>query len=492
MLHIDLFSGIGGFAYAARKVWGDDYRNAFFCEINKFCQAVLKKNFGKDILIYDDIKTVTRERYASDLLSRNAQSGHVPASRSGQCTLKGREAEGTSLDCRCRNSGIMQAVKHKNIRGNEDETKERSIADSVSHGHQERYQDGRPEIGQGEKGRLRQPTREDCHVDIITAGVPCQPASCAGKRGGSKDPRWLWPETFRVIREFRPAWCLLENVYGLVSLERGLVFESLCAELEAIGYEVAPPFIIPACGVNAPHRRYRVWIVCHAKRTGLPERTQEDKARIQLPEREDCIISDPAIKGCERYGGKHELPESKGQMQTCSANCNVADTKTEGLEREYAKGNPCAGRRASEHDIHAPNTVILAGRAEPEIESGRQARTPAREHRGIDERNTWDRERIGVAQETCGEITGRETNQTETDDEGKPVSKVVGRISLNAIFHGVDDGATVRMDSLNLTAAGHRVERLKALGNAIVPQVAVEIFKAIKHADEQARDERTK
>ena len=97
-------------------------------------------------------------------------------------------------------------------------------------------------------------------VDIISGGVPCQPASVAGKRGGSADDRWLWPETYRVIKEFNPAWVLLENVPGLLSLGGGMVFESLLSQLESEGYEVIT-LNIPACGVGAPHRRERVWII---------------------------------------------------------------------------------------------------------------------------------------------------------------------------------------------------------------------------------------
>ena len=51
MRHVDLFSGIGGFARAAREVWGEDYENVCFCDNNKFCQAVIRKNFGKESLI---------------------------------------------------------------------------------------------------------------------------------------------------------------------------------------------------------------------------------------------------------------------------------------------------------------------------------------------------------------------------------------------------------------------------------------------------------
>lgn len=106
---------------------------------------------------------------------------------------------------------------------------------------------------------------EQCgKVDIITGGFPCQPFSVAGKRLGTGDERHLWPEMFRAIREARPAWVVAENVRGLISWNEGLVFEAVCAELEAEGYKVTP-FLIPAAGVGAPHRRERVWIVAYAE-----------------------------------------------------------------------------------------------------------------------------------------------------------------------------------------------------------------------------------
>lgn len=102
-------------------------------------------------------------------------------------------------------------------------------------------------------------------IDLITGGFPCQPFSSAGKRKGTSDDRYLWPEMLRVIREVAPRWIVGENVRGLVNWSGGLVFEQVCADLEAEGYEVQP-FILPACGVNAPHRRDRIWFVAHSNR----------------------------------------------------------------------------------------------------------------------------------------------------------------------------------------------------------------------------------
>ncbi len=96
-------------------------------------------------------------------------------------------------------------------------------------------------------------------VDVVCGGFPCQPFSVAGKQLGKEDDRHLWPEMLRVIKESAPAWVIGENVSGFVSM----ALEDVCLDLEAEGYEVQS-FIIPACAVEAHHRRDRCWIVAYS------------------------------------------------------------------------------------------------------------------------------------------------------------------------------------------------------------------------------------
>ncbi|WP_342672748.1 DNA cytosine methyltransferase [Alistipes communis] len=105
-------------------------------------------------------------------------------------------------------------------------------------------------------------------VDVLTGGFPCQPFSLAGKRRGTADDRYLWPAMLGVVRTVRPHWVVGENVLGIVNWSQGMVFEQVCADLEAAGYEVQA-YLIPAAGVGAPHLRYRTWFVPTVVTQGL-------------------------------------------------------------------------------------------------------------------------------------------------------------------------------------------------------------------------------
>lgn len=96
-------------------------------------------------------------------------------------------------------------------------------------------------------------------VELISGGFPCQPFSCAGKRRGKDDDRYLWPEMLRVINELRPTWVVGENVANIVNM----ALDQVLSDLENQGYQTRA-FIIPACGVDAPHRRDRCAIVAYS------------------------------------------------------------------------------------------------------------------------------------------------------------------------------------------------------------------------------------
>tara|TARA_R110002124_G_scaffold284380_1_gene461588 strand:+ start:62 stop:796 length:735 start_codon:yes stop_codon:yes gene_type:complete len=124
---------------------------------------------------------------------------------------------------------------------------------------------------------------------ILTAGYPCQPFSVAGNQKGAEDNRHIWPYILEIVAHKRPAWCVFENVYGHI----GLGLDQVLFDLEAEGY-ASRTFIVPACGVDAPQRRDRLWIVAHsdsqrgrlrnaewqnAEDAGQPSGNQRDNAR---------------------------------------------------------------------------------------------------------------------------------------------------------------------------------------------------------------------
>jgi len=105
-------------------------------------------------------------------------------------------------------------------------------------------------------------------IDILTGGFPCQPYSNAGKRLGKEDDRHLWPEMLRAIREIQPRYIVGENVRGITNWNGGLVFQEVQTDLETEGYEVTS-FLLPACAINAPHKRDRIWFVAYSRSYGL-------------------------------------------------------------------------------------------------------------------------------------------------------------------------------------------------------------------------------
>lgn len=220
--HLDLCSGIGGFALAAQ--WAG-YRTIGFCEIESFAQRVLRRHWP-DVPIHDDIRTLTGDIVRGWL--RRATNRVPDAAGEWQPGEPGRTDAGRSL------VGTGVGAGGRTGRG--------EAASGVP-------------VGGGADPAGTATSR----LDLLTAGYPCQPFSVAGKRLGGADPRHLWPEVARLVAETRPARFLGENVTGHIKV--GL--DAVLSDLETLGY-AARPVVIPACAVGALHRRERVWIVAHA------------------------------------------------------------------------------------------------------------------------------------------------------------------------------------------------------------------------------------
>jgi len=205
MRHLDLFSGIGGFSLAARWMGWETVAQV---EWDKWCQKVLAKNFPNALRFGDIVE-----------FNKMLQDGRITTN-----TNSNRRTNGE-------------------VRNSKTEGNERQKQLNINEGGRMGY-----DIG---------------YIDIITGGFPCQPFSHAGKRKGTDDSRYLWPEMLTTIRILKPSFVVGENVAGLVSMENGKTLERILSDLENEGYQTES-FIIPACAIGAWHRRDRIWIIAYA------------------------------------------------------------------------------------------------------------------------------------------------------------------------------------------------------------------------------------
>ena len=262
-------------------------------------------------------------------------------------------------------------------------------------------------------------------IDILTGGFPCQPYSTAGRRLGKEDNRHLWPEMLRAVREIQPRWVVGENVRGLVNWNGGLVFEEVQADLENEGYEVQP-FILPAAGVNAPHKRDRVWFVAKNTNSNGWSSGKWKKKSNEWKQRNACTRNN------ERISTDNE------ETQT------TTDTDSKRLEREGGQrvqnAEPTRRSREDCANDQKGQTVTDSDSKRHACEEHRQ--TESRQHTKEDKGCRW--ENFPTQSPVCGG----------------------------------DDGIPRELDSI--TFSKWRRESIKAYGNAIVPQVVYPIFKAIQ------------
>ena len=241
--------------------------------------------------------------------------------------------------------------------------------------------------------------------DLVTAGYPCQPFSQAGKRAGAKDDRHLWPEVSRILAECRPTWFLGENVAGHITM--GL--DDVLSDLEGQGY-AARAFVIPACAVDAPHRRDRVWIVGHASK--------------------------------QSEGGAKQGVNRKGRRSnTATASQAVADANG---TRQHTSAGPRQGNGKTRDD------------------TGRRCADVANaEDNGLQ----------------------RLRNLTETNPAGSRQKQPLGDSDESGVTQPcrwLPEPAVCRVAN----GVPRRVDRLKGLGNSVVPQVVAMLAKTIIGANQ--------
>jgi DNA-cytosine methyltransferase len=185
----------------------------------------------------------------------------------------------------------------------------------------------------------------DPNPDVIVGGFPCQPFSHAGKQRAQDDPRHLWPEMFRLIRECRPTWVIGENVAGIIKL--GL--DEVLSDLESEGYATRT-FNIPACAVGAPHIRQRLWIVAHADSQGEPDGAFDGDTRqgqLGFGWSETSSHGSDADESGSHRAAEHQQDPKHGQTQLRDKQVgefgqmgkDVADAEREGDGRGRLSGS---------------------------------------------------------------------------------------------------------------------------------------------------------
>jgi len=290
-------------------------------------------------------------------------------------------------------------------------------------------------------------------IDVITGGYPCQPFSVAGKQKGAADDRHLWPSMFEIIKHKRPRWVVAENVAGHIAM--GL--DEVLFDLESEGY-TARPVVIPACAVDAPHRRDRVWII--AAKDG----TNADSKRSHRTDINQQRESKPA-DGEERIAGQVRAVLAgrgdAGKRQTE----NVANADDTGPQRNIRKGAGTKGKVSEGSEQFQPRSGTMCGREY--VADADDARLQGREQR-----------------RTSGEGEGASRPTTQRSEDGGPL-KWIAQPGVGGMADGVPRWLDEPDCGRVATGVKNRVARLKALGNAIVPQVVAQIGRAILAAEKQ-------
>ena len=309
---------------------------------------------------------------------------------------------------------------------------------------------------------------KEYEADVITGGFPCQPFSVAGKQKGTNDNRYLWPEMFRLIREIKPEFVIGENVQGLINLQNGVVLRQVQDQLESEGFEVQC-FLIPASGIGAWHQRYRVWIVGHSQHNGL-------------------LAAEKRCRDEKDYGGSQKGQNETIELERTSGsrdNEDVSNTDSNG--EKWHKSEDGQGSRIEQNgkdDVSDTNkslrgrgrTIPLSGEDKvwgfrvKEKRIGNNVRIEAIGRNDILREDVPNTNSEGL--QGLGLSTNMETKQGSIGSENS-VEEQQTWWQTESNLCGVPNGISYELDK-------NRANRIKTLGNAIVPQIAREFGLAIK------------
>ena len=367
-------------------------------------------------------------------------------------------------------------------------------------------------------------------VDIISGGFPCQPFSVAGKQRGKEDDRYLWPEMVRVITELRPTWIIGENVAGIVRME----LPDILSELEACGYRTRT-FLIPACAVGARHRRYRVAIVGYSEHNGLSSAEITGGTQKTGGGQQEGKKKAGKFTGTGKSGNSQDVADAHTERESqssrieqdirngaCIGGKTLADTESQPERRLPVRKEPKKPRSISgcEDVQHADSAGCKEQHVATESDEERFASW------GCYEGNICDTTSERLSNRSSESVGGQGTQEQESERSDCDVSYTDNRLrkrpdekiqpgrdtaycsgtgkrkwSAESVLGGVADGISSGLDrDLDFiidyywdiepdipriaTGVEHRVDRLKCLGNAVVPQQFYPVFKAIAKVEE--------
>ena len=324
------------------------------------------------------------------------------------------------------------------------------------------------------------PTKIQEEFDLICGGIPCQPFSVAGRKKGKEDDRHLWPYMFEIIKQKTPTWVVVENVGGFVNV----ALDDVCLNLETEGY-ATQSFVIPACGIEAPHRRDRVWIIGKnmgdskhngsstpkvsrgtsetsnhdtkgEKKTSEPTGTSGSRNKQDMENTRRTLRQGAVERGTHenevREGNANKLERSSSTPQLDVANTNdtghnrTPECETDGVRQEIDEG----WQGQSQSEFSGQSSLSRGDMADAEELSGNEY-VDGNSKQGNGEQQ-------GIQAQLGGE-SGYRAHFQKKQWEFEPA---VGRVA-----HGIPN----------------RVDRLKSLGNAIVPQIIYHIGIAIANEE---------
>ncbi len=292
-------------------------------------------------------------------------------------------------------------------------------------------------------------------VDLITSGFPCQPWSVAGRQKGTKDDRWIWEDIFRIICEVRPSYVFLENVSGLIN--GGL--EHVLGSLAQVGFD-AEWCSVKASDVGAAHQRERVFILAYTDGFGWDGRNNGDKRR------------------------------SKRTAQTERSCCELEDSNSERLEGGFTQGQDTKTTLPSNQLAHTRCESTQArgerigqgsesfGRGGEKMAHAKHDGSHAKQERGSNEetiRDNKERKEQAIQSEGICGAKDVEGYGVSYDFPPGPTSELWGELlgerpEVKPYVCRVHDG------DLTELVSPYRTDRLRLLGNGVVPQQAAFAF----------------